>query len=68
MKNEITKDTILANILDNPKNVEILEKHNFPCLGCPCVQYEMNDLKLGQICGMYQIDLEKLLEELNKAS
>jgi len=66
MKNKITKSTILSEILKDSKNVKILEKYKLPCLGCPCVQYEMDSLEIGQVCEMYKIDLKSLLEELNK--
>ena len=66
MKNEITKNTTLAKLLKKSGCKEILEKYNLPCLGCPCVQYEMDSLEIGQVCEMYKIDLKSLLEELNK--
>ena len=67
MKNKkFTEKSTLAEILENPKNRKILEKFNVPCLTCPFAQMEMNSLTLEQITKLYQIDLEKLLEELNK--
>ena len=61
-----TKISTLAEILEDPKNREILKKFNVPCLACPFAQLEMKTLTLEQITKLYQIDLEKLLEELNK--
>lgn len=61
-----TKNSTLKEVLENPKNQKILEKFNVPCLACPFAQLEMNSLTLEQISKLYQIDLEKLLEELNK--
>jgi len=66
MKNVITKNTFLAEALEDPKNVKILEKYDLPCLNCPFAQYEMKNLKIGQVCEMYKINLKSLLEELNK--
>lgn len=67
MKNKpFTKNSTLAEVLENPKNQKILEKFNVPCLACPFAQLEMNSLTLKQITKLYQIDLEKLLKELNK--
>lgn len=63
---KITKDTILSELLENKKTVEILEKYNFPCLSCPMAKMEMEKLKLGDVCKMYGIDLGKLLSELNR--
>ena len=62
---KITENTILAEILKNPEAEKILVKYNLPCLGCPLAQYEMKSLKIGQVCKMYNIDIEKLLKELN---
>ena len=67
MKNKkFTENSTLAEILEDPKNRKILEKFNVPCLTCPFAQMEMNSLTLEQIAKLYQTDLEKLLEELNK--
>ena len=65
-KKKYTKNSTLAEVLKDPKNQKILEKFNVPCLACPFAQLEMNSLTLEQIAKLYQIDLEKLLEELNK--
>ena len=63
---KITKDTTLAEILKNPEVEKILAKYNFPCLSCPFAELEMENLKIGEVCQMYGIDLEKLLRELNE--
>ncbi len=62
----IDKNSILAEILKNPKAEKILAKYNLPCLTCPMARFEIENLKLGEVCKMYKINLEKLLEELNK--
>ncbi len=62
----ITKDTTLAEIVKDPQKTEILSKHNLPCLTCPFAKMEMEKLKLGAVCENYGIDIDKLLEELNK--
>jgi len=61
---KITKDTTLAEILLIPGAEKILTKHNLPCLWCPFAKMEMENLKIGDVCKMYGIDLEKLLKEL----
>ncbi|PIP17732.1 MAG: hypothetical protein COX43_02695 [Parcubacteria group bacterium CG23_combo_of_CG06-09_8_20_14_all_35_9] len=65
IKNKITKDTFIPEILEYPKAMEILAKYNLPCLGCPMAAFELGRLRLGEVCKMYEIDFEKLLEELN---
>ena len=62
---EIKADTTLAEILKFPGTEKILSKYNLPCLGCPFAKLEMENLKIGEVCKMYGIDLSKLLKELN---
>jgi len=63
---KITENTTLAEILEKPELVKILAKYNLPCLGCPMAKFEMENLKIGEICKMYGIDLEGILKALNK--
>ncbi|GAH99532.1 unnamed protein product [marine sediment metagenome] len=63
---KITKDTTLAEILKYSEAEKILAKYNLPCLGCPFAKFEMENLKIGEVCKMYNIDLKNLLKELNK--
>lgn len=65
-KVKITKDTTLAEILKKPGAEEILAKYNLPCLSCPMAKFEIANLKLGDACKTYGIDLESLLKELNE--
>jgi len=62
----IDKNSILAEILKNPKAEKILAKYNLPCLTCPMAKFEIENLKLGEVCKMYKVDIENLIEELNK--
>jgi hybrid cluster-associated redox disulfide protein len=62
----ITKSTILSEILKKKGAEEILMKYNLPCLTCPMAKFEIENLKLGQVCETYDINIEKLLAELNK--
>lgn len=63
---KITKKTKLAEILKKEKAKEILAKHRLPCLGCQFLTMEMEKLSLEKVCELYGINLEALLEELNK--
>jgi len=63
---EIKADTTLAEILKFPQAEKILAKFNLPCLWCPFAKMEVEELKIGQVCQMYGIEAEKLLEELNR--
>lgn len=66
MLNKITKDTILAETLKIPKAEMILKKYHVPCLTCPMAAGEINQLKIGDVASMYNLDLKNLLKELNK--
>jgi len=63
---KITEETILAEILKIPDAQEILAKYNLPCLSCPMAKFEIEKLKIGQVCQMYGLDIDNLLKELNK--
>jgi len=63
---KITKDTTLSEILSNPEAERILAKYNVPCLSCPFAQYETKELKIGDVCKMYKINLKTLLTELSQ--
>jgi len=64
---KFTKNSSLKEVLQDEKNREILEKYKIPCLGCPFARFEMENLTLEKVCGIYKIDLNKLLEDLNKS-
>jgi len=63
---KITKDTTLAEIFENSEAKEILAKYNLPCLSCPFAQGEVDKLKIGEVCRMYNIDIKNLLKELKR--
>ena len=62
----IDENTTVAKVLEKKGAENILKKHNFPCLGCPMARYEIDSLKLGEVCNMYGINTKKLLKELNE--
>jgi len=62
---KITENTTLAELLAKPKAREIMAKYNLPCLSCPFAQFETENLKIGEVCKTYGIDLKKLLKDLN---
>ncbi|MFH1401459.1 MAG: DUF1858 domain-containing protein [Parcubacteria group bacterium] len=65
---KITKETTLAEILKVPGAEETLTKHGVPCVTCPYAKMEMDKLKIGKVCKMYGVDLEKLLKDLTRLS
>ena len=63
---KITEDAKLADILEQEGAEKVLEKFNLPCLHCPMARFEIEKLKIGEVCKAYGIDLKCLLMELNK--
>lgn len=63
---KITKSTTLDKIIEQKGANKILAKNGVPCLSCPMSQFEIDKLKIGDVCKMYGLNLEKILKELNK--
>jgi len=63
---KITKKTKLSKIIDEKKIAKILEKYEFPCISCPFARMEMENLDLGSVCEMYDINVDGLIKELNE--
>jgi len=61
----ITKDTTLKEVLEIPGAEKVLSEYKFPCLHCPMAKFEAGMLKLGQVCKIYNIDFDKLVNDLN---
>ncbi|MGC9031593.1 MAG: hypothetical protein ACP5H7_02450 [Minisyncoccia bacterium] len=68
MKKEkkFNKNTTLKEVLEKKENFEILLKHHVPCLNCPFASFELENLTLEKITKMYNINLKKLLKDLNE--
>lgn len=66
LRKMITKKTKLGEVYKLKGGYEILSKYQVPCVTCPYAKMEMDELDLEQIAEMYGIDLEGLLEDLNK--
>jgi hypothetical protein len=63
---KVTKNTTLAKILEIKKGEDVLSKNGVPCLSCPMAQFEIDNLKIGEVCKMYGLNLSKILKELSK--
>ena len=60
---QITKDTIIGDILDiAPETAPAFFAIGMHCLGCPASQGET----VEEACMVHGVDVDKLLEELNK--
>ena len=60
---KFSKDTKIGEILEiAPEKAEILLSAGMHCLGCPASQEET----LEEACTVHGIDVESLVEELNK--
>lgn len=65
---EITKKTTLAKILEIKGAEKVLAKYSVPCLSCPMAKFEIEKLEIGKVAAIYNLDLEKILKELNSLS
>ncbi len=60
---EITKDMLIGDILrQKPEAAGVLMQFGMGCIGCPSAQME----SLEQAAGVHGMDIDKLLEALNK--
>ena len=64
-KIKVTKSTTLEKIMELKNGEKILHKNNVPCVSCPMAEMELSTLKIGDVCKMYGLNLEKILKELN---
>ena len=62
---KITAKTTLAKIIEIKGADKILAKNGVPCLSCPMAQFEIDKLRIGEVCKMYGLNLKKILKELN---
>jgi len=63
---KINAGTTLEKIIDKKGGAKVLMKNGVPCMSCPMAQFEIDKLKIGEVCKMYDLNLEKILKELNK--
>ncbi len=63
MQNQITKDTIIGDILDiAPQTAPLFMAIGMHCLGCPASRMET----VEEACMVHGVEPDELLEELNK--
>lgn len=61
---KFTKESIIGEVVrSNPKATEIFEKKGLTCYSCPVASME----KLEQAAKMHGLNVDDLIEELNKA-
>ena len=65
---KITSRTTLKKIIEKAGAGKILMKNGVPCLSCPMASFEIDKLKIGEVCKMYGLNLEKILKELNRGN
>ena len=65
MATEITKDTIIGDLLDsNPSCAKYFLEMGMHCLGCPSARGET----IGEACMVHGADINTLLQKLNAKS
>lgn len=63
---KITSKSTLAEILKHKVADKVLTKHGVPCLSCPMASFEIEKLQIGDVCKMYELNLNAILKDLNK--
>lgn len=63
---KIISDSTLKYIMKIKGAEEILTKHGVPCTSCPYASFEIGELRIGEVCKMYGLNLSEILKELNK--
>ncbi|NQV09060.1 hypothetical protein HQ529_04370 [Candidatus Woesearchaeota archaeon] len=63
---KINKNSTLGKILKIKGADEVLFKNQVPCMHCPMAHFEMDMLKIGDVCKAYGLNEEKVLKDLNK--
>ena len=61
----ITQKTTLEKIIKKKGGARVLAKNGVPCLSCPMAKFEIDKLEIGKVCKMYELNLKKILKELN---
>lgn len=61
---KITKEMPIGKIVEeHPETVEVFMEHGLHCVGCAAAHFE----NLAQGCEAHGLDVNKLVEDLNKA-
>jgi len=64
---KVTSKTTLEKIVGKKGAEDILNENGVPCLSCPMAKFELGSLEIGKVCETYDLDLKKILKELNSA-
>jgi hybrid cluster-associated redox disulfide protein len=63
-KNKITEEMTIREVIDtHPEAATVFMKYNIGCIGCIAASFE----KVKDIATVHQIDLKKLVKDLNDA-
>lgn len=61
----ITKEMLIGEIIrQHPETVSVFTKYNLDCPECQIADFE----ELGHGAGVHHVDVDKLLEELNRVA
>ena len=55
---EVIETTTLEKILDKKGAAEVLMKNGVPCLSCPMAKFEIDKLKIGDVCKTYKLNFK----------
>lgn len=63
---KFTSKSKLKKILDKNGAEKVLAKHGVPCILCPMAKFEIENLKIGEICKIYGLSERDILKDLNR--
>lgn len=63
---KITAKTTLKKIMEEKNGLKVLMENGVPCMSCPMAAMEIDKLELGKVCKAYDLNLEKILKDLDK--
>lgn len=62
----ITGNTTLVEIIKRKGAAKILMENGVPCLSCPMASFEIDKLKIGDVCKIYKLPIKKIIKQLNE--
>lgn len=52
--------------MEEKNGLKVLMENGVPCMSCPMAAMEIDKLELGKVCKAYDLNLEKILKDLDK--
>jgi hypothetical protein len=60
------ENTTIGEVLKTERGEEILSENGVPCVCCPMISQEMDFLTIGEVADRYDLNKQKIIDDLNK--